>query len=640
MSVGLESKPDPVANVYASLGAGDSIHAGEISEGLLARAVHSAGKRVGVVEDGTTPFAPLRDMIPTPDDHVVRGDAAGSGPEWIREAVDRLASDDLIVVHVGEPSEVAQTLRQVWLELRNAKAPARLFFAGATPPPGWDRLTPVSVFDFGVSPLRKGPAEQGMLTSTTTRTPGLIAARDIAPSILVTLGVPIPIQMTGSVIQIRETSTADRARVLERLDRMTNFDQRAQSPFFWGLGLLAGLIVFIALGLFVTGRPVGSPFVLYLLRVISSWPLALLLAWLFDPGSMTVYLGIIVLLCFAIGLLPNPPAIFLTTAVAIVVDAFFGSRLVSQTILSAYMMSGIRFYGIGNEYMGVLIGGSLMAPVVFDRFFDDARARTDGSDPRDSDYGEDREGVDSRRMNSLSRTIVDLPRLTDAASGGNARAVSRDPSRFMAAHVLLGLFMALVVFVLSFPAFGAKAGGAVTATATFLFLAWELRGERVTAARAAFAILAGFALVFAWVALSRWLHLTPTHIDTAVGALQAGRFGYIIGVASRKIGLAVRVALHPGTIVGGIALIVLAVAIRSMLRDRLKTLWIEKPVYRAVVAAGLRGAVVALLFNDSGIVAVILLSISLLLPVLYEVFKAGSPASGSESRIEAARNRL
>ena len=123
----------------------------------------------------------------------------------------------------------------------------------------------------------------------------------------------------------------------------------------------------------------------------------------------------------------------------------------------------------------------------------------------------------------------------------------------------------------------------------------------------------------------------PTHIDSAVGALHAGRFGYILGVAERKVGLALAVALNPGTVAGVIALVALCAGVRVMLRRPLEALWNRRPDYRAVVAAGLRGSVVTLLFNDSGIVAVILLVISLMLPVLYNVFETGSSPGGQSS---------
>ena len=154
-----------------------------------------------------------------------------------------------------------------------------------------------------------------------------------------------------------------------------------------------------------------------------------------------------------------------------------------------YALAGIRFYGIGNEYMGVLIGGALLLA---------ASVRTD----------------------------------TPAAGVG------------------IGLWFGLVAFVLSFPAYGAKAGGAITAVTIFV-IAWRrLRGLPMRWTHSAAGLAAGFLIVFTWALAGHWLPIRRTHIDTAVGALGHGRFGYIAGVALRKVGLAVRVTLHPGTLLG------------------------------------------------------------------------------------------
>ena len=601
MSVGLAQGANPVSNVYASLGAGDTIHVGDVSEGRLCEALHAAAKRVGVVDDGAVEGTVLIHLIPKPDDILTFGNGRGMRPEWTTQSVGAFGRDDLIVVHVADKADLAGTLWTVQLVVRHFKVPARLFVVGATPPPSWDRLTPVIIEDIG-SP---NPVS-GSLTSTTTHTPGLIASRDIAPSILDYLHVPIPIQMTGAPIESRLMTPADVDRTLDHLDRVTHLNQQAQNPFFWGLGLVGGIVIFACVGLTIRGKPVGNPAVLYLLRVLSSWPLALLVVWGFDPHTMPAYLGWIGAVCLVVALLPSPAVIFWVTSVVVVVDAFFGSRLVAQTVLSAYWMSGIRFYGIGNEYMGVMIGGALMTPIVFATAFGTLTSNSGGT------------GLAGRPPTTMN--VIAEP----ASSNRPSRAEGT-----RASHAMLAIYFALTVFVLSFPAFGAKAGGAVTASATFLFLWWELRGRKITPLMSIGAVAIGFGLVIAWAVLGHVLHLTPTHIDTAVGAASSGRFGYILGVAERKVGLALKVAVHPGTIAGVVALIVLIAGTRTLMRDKLQSLWERRPDYRAVVMAGIRGCVVALLFNDSGIVAAILLIISLMLPVLYNIFEetATHPAS-------------
>ena len=184
-----------------------------------------------------------------------------------------------------------------------------------------------------------------------------------------------------------------------------------------------------------------------------------------------------------------------------------------------------------------------------------------------------------------------------------------------------------MTFVLSFPAFGAKAGGAVTATATFI-IAWRLLASRsVRWPHLLGSIALGFALVFVWAVLSHLLHLRRTHLETATDALGSGRFGYIAGVTLRKIGLAVRVAGHPGTLLGLGAFAGLGYALRRLLWRQVTAHLSDKPRETAVLQAGLWGCLVALLFNDSGIVAAILMLQCLALLLLHGLYgEVNAPA--------------
>ncbi|EGD49864.1 hypothetical protein TheetDRAFT_3325 [Thermoanaerobacter ethanolicus JW 200] len=52
--------------------------------------------------------------------------------------------------------------------------------------------------------------------------------------------------------------------------------------------------------------------------------------------------------------------ISLVTTITIIIDLLLNSPLMKNSILGYDVISGARFYGIGNEYMGVLIGSSIM----------------------------------------------------------------------------------------------------------------------------------------------------------------------------------------------------------------------------------------------------------------------------------------
>ena len=474
----------------------------------------------------------------------------------------------------------------------------------------WNQLTPLLL-----SPRITSHDDGLTVSSDTTQTFGLVSSRDIAPTLLSWLNVPSPLQMTGAPLRpVGRLETASTNATLPRLqflDRQTRLNQEAQDPLFWGIGLLAPALIFPALALFLTGRMArGSRlchFAPYAMRLLASWPLALLFAPLLHPLTVGVYLALIALLTLVIALLPTPALIFSLTALILIGDGLTGTALVSQSVLSAYALAGIRFYGIGNEYMGVLLGGALLAA-----------ATTRMTPPvRRTPSGSPEAGKEQGRWPVLPSPLAPITRTRGGWHGArNERSDGRGSS-----GLGLLLWFTLVTIVLSCPAFGAKAGGAVTAAATFT-LAWlRLRRVRLKFRHLLVGLAAGFVLVFLWALLGDVLHLRRTHLETAVGALEGGRFGYIWGVSLRKVGLAVRVFRHPGTLLGILALILIGLVARTVLWPHLVAHYQRHPRLAAASEAGLWGSAVCVLFNDSGIVAAILLLMCLILPVLHGLFQ-------------------
>jgi len=617
MSPGLAHRPDPVANVYATLGAGDSVSVGDVSQGRMGAALRRRGLKTALIGDAdgddTGIYRPALLFLPNPDSLSEAGTVPDpTAPGGKREDPARLwaatqaalTTCDLVVVHFGDfaraerengrgfllPTAYQKHRQRALLALDDylgrvlaglhpsPSAVVSVQLVVPTPPlaadGSWDQLTPYVDWlraGSGFSTSKDYP--ETSLISHTTQTPGLVAARDIAPTVLLPLLVPQPVQMTGAAALPEPLSWAN----LMCLDRMTRVNQEAQNPLFWTVGLGAAAIVFSGLGLFLMGRmtPRAANLCRYGLRVVSAWPLVLLLAPLTDPHAAPGYLAIIAGLVALLALLPSPSVIFALTALVLVGDGLTGTRLISQSALSEYALSGIRFYGIGNEYMGVLIGGAL---------------------------------------------------LVCAASGWKEGRGQRWGT--------LGWF-ALVTFVLSFPAFGAKAGGAVTALATFA-VAWRLlAGKPVSWKHCAGGVVAGFALVLLWGVLGHWLHLRRTHLETATEALGRGRLGYIVGVSLRKVGLAARVLVHPGTLLGLTAFAAMGWIARQLLLGQIRDYLGPRPREAAVLRAGLWGCLVALLFNDSGVVAAIQI-LQCLVPALLhglygEVLCASSDSTSATS---------
>lgn len=235
-------------------------------------------------------------------------------------------------------------------------------------PDNWNRLTPIVIV------THNKPA--GLLTSPTTRTDGLIGANDFAPTVLELMSVRADGQMVG-----REASGVPRPHALAALHEM---DMRvdANEKLVW---LILLFLTFTgALAFFVTAVLVA--FSLPISRMIrntlktclvigASSPLAMLLAVLAPAGvagyaaGMGVSLVVLTAGAFAASMAFTRAGssislpvrlVYAATTVALVVDACFGCPLCKFSLPSSYQITGMRFYGIGNEYSAIFMSMAAM----------------------------------------------------------------------------------------------------------------------------------------------------------------------------------------------------------------------------------------------------------------------------------------
>ena len=545
VSPGLPRFPDPVANLYATLSAGDVINTTNANVGLLDQTIASQG------------------------------------------ASDRYTERRFYDVRVPANATVfSEALRQAVAEndkqLHTPSLRDYTIIVGVVPPQDrqgrWDSLTPMMILGSGAPTY----------TSLTTRRAGLVALRDIAPTILNLLGLRQPDEMLGSPA----IGTMPPPSLVE-MDTITQLNQQLIVPLIWALGLMALAVILLAVGLVANGRS-ASGLVGFLIRVTMALPLGMLiapaiLALLGSPAHPTGYGGVeyavlIAALTFTVAASYGIRGIASLTAGVIVGDALTGTNLISRSVLSGYWLSGIRFYGIGNEYMGVLLAFGLLLPMLVSRV---------------------------KEMNYVTPTSA-----TISAKWGFGWLV----------------WFAALVFVLSWPAYGAKAGGAVTAMVAFV-PAWRLfaMGKRSGPWVYVASAIAGFALIFVWTAVENHLGAPKTHIQAAVGHLTSGDFRYIGHIAERKTKMAIKTALHPGMFVG-LAGLAAAIVVwrRTRLRDVVLTRLAADPLFAEVARIGAWTIGACLLFNDSGVVAGVILLGALCLTFVNDVL-AGGESKGSRA---------
>ncbi len=206
--------------------------------------------------------------------------------------------------------------------------------------------------------LRGGGGHE--LTSQTTNQRALIAAVDLAPTILTRLNLlPIPADMRGKPLETE--GRLDPAGLRSLRARLLVVGGRRLSALgfllaAWGLLLLATLLLGAALPDATRARAARA----WAMRVgglaVLWTPVAALTAAALEPGAGVEY-ATIALASLALGaitdaLLPWPRAPLLPAVVAVlalVADALAGTQLLVRSVLGPDPALGARFYGFGNE---------------------------------------------------------------------------------------------------------------------------------------------------------------------------------------------------------------------------------------------------------------------------------------------------
>jgi hypothetical protein len=192
------------------------------------------------------------------------------------------------------------------------------------------------------------------LSSQTTDQRGLIAAVDLAPTILSHLGQRTPTSMRGKPIRTDgQLRSASLRALMARLHVIGGRRLRA-------LGFL--LVAWALLLLAAARSPRARAWALRVGALALLWaPVAVLIPAALEPSAAVEYL-IIVLACLGLAALSDrllawPRAPLAPAAVAVVVlvvDALAGTQLLMRSLLGPNPILGARFYGIGNELKSAL----------------------------------------------------------------------------------------------------------------------------------------------------------------------------------------------------------------------------------------------------------------------------------------------
>jgi len=353
--------------------------------GLLAQRLIAAGRSVGYVTRCCEPGrrGSIRGTLTAIDvagrihlglglDH--RGNFGLHGlPQLYRG---RFARADLVVLDLDEWMPNADGVdfdvrRQLVTWVRESAA-EELLVVVAVPSPSEEMeertgtVTPIVVARGRPVELLRGDGETAGLTSDSTRLGGVVSNLDVAPTILDFLGMPIPDGMDGSPILVEgEAPTALHERYVEW--------RRSAGPV--GLGVLAFALTALATALVllvVPWNPGGRVRAAVALWVLFSVALLVALvpaSLLPDLRPLAAALGVVVigaiLAAAAFVAARRSPTLEVALVAAVglglvVLDGALGWPTGVTPLLGGSALEGVRFFGLGNPYAGIVLSGALL----------------------------------------------------------------------------------------------------------------------------------------------------------------------------------------------------------------------------------------------------------------------------------------
>lgn len=445
-----------------------------------------------------------------------------------------------------------------------------------------------------------GPGiKPGLLSSPTTRRPGVVANIDLAASILDWLGIPTSAAAAVGGWPVQSITAVDQLETLaERQERAVAVG--ASRAYFLKPYVVAQIIVILLAIATIFLREWRRPWLIHALQLafltLTVYPLTLLLLPLVFSGNMWWNGFFAVAFSLAVGgvtwharrsTLEPFAAVYLTTAGALAIDTVLGARLMQDSLLGYDILTGARYYGMGNEYMGVFIGSLIVGTAA----------------------------VFELMVGGKKRLLIPSPNADQLAG--------RERRRLLAWLWVTEAALAGMILILGGPSLGANVGGTLAAVVGAVIigrLLWqavyqpegapsETEAERRAASGGngwwKFPVIVGTLAVAAVVILAWWDYSrgSQTHLGRALGMVLQEGPGPIWQIIVRKVEMNWRLMHYTSwadvLVTFIIALLVLFHRPVGILRTALEEHpYLSKGFWGAIIAA-----ITAFLVNDSGVVA-------------------------------------
>lgn len=205
------------------------------------------------------------------------------------------------------------------------------------------------------------PGMQGVLTGISTRREGIVSSLVIKDSILASLN-------QDAAETIASSSLPTPYRFITALNRELAFGYVGQK---WFMPIVITIIILTLIMVFILQKSsLDKKIIDLILTFISGIPLTLLLIANFGVLKPILLVLVFLAVSLAVAALSyllshcfktNPLSpVLLGTIACIALDLFCKLGMLERSMMSYRIMAGSRYYGLGNEYMGVLLASAIV----------------------------------------------------------------------------------------------------------------------------------------------------------------------------------------------------------------------------------------------------------------------------------------
>lgn len=479
---------------------------------------------------------------------------------------DRLASDN---VRLSQKLKAIKRADFVLGELMKKVDLDETLFMVISPNPSKEM---VSAGNFGLTPviLSSANTEKGLLKSNLTRRDGLVTNFDFSATILNHFDIKNNKELSGESMTLtpNENSIED---LINSQDGYV-YIRKFRNAFHWSfiaLSLVALAALFIPK--FLKKKFISEKLLKLGVLTILTIPLSMLTVAIFGYKSIILDIAYVFLSSFIFSniiysltkkdFILSLGIITAITSIFILLDGFIFNKYMIVSPLGSDAIAGGRFYGIGNDYMGILIGSTVLS------FFS--------------------------IFSKLKLSKVKM-------------------------FIIFNLYMLFVVVALS-PISGANMGGTISALALMLFSFFIIFEKKLSLKK--LILLGGSVVIFILLVagFDAMFNPNPTHAGKAILALTTGGSSKLIEIIRTKLGQVFYNLLHsPWNLVLFSELILLALLSKFKKID-INKLRVKYPIVFKSFTLIFIDALIIFMFNDTGTIAAAMIMLFALLPmgVLY-----------------------